>query len=171
MHPWRPHGFQKRIHGQSDRSNRICGELLMHSGSRERFHRAPPGSSLVLDQERVELTEHPVYATVSGWDVSPCSSLGVGVRWGRQKGVGLGWWLPGCVSVGGRLVVMWSGGKGVFWSEGSSGAGRGGLDAGGPLDVGLGGVPMALLVLCDVLGWRLRATSFSVFAKVGTSDL
>ena len=36
---------------------------------------------------------------------------------------------------------------------------------------GLGGMPMALLVLCDVLGWRLRATSFSVFAKVGTSDL
>ena len=42
----------------------------------------------------------------------------------------------------------------------------GGLDAGRPLDVGLGGVPMALLVLCDELGWRLRATSFLLASKV-----
>ncbi|CAL8404507.1 unnamed protein product [Boreogadus saida] len=47
-------------------------------------------SSLVLDQERRELTEHPVYATVSGWAVSPAHSLGVG-----RRGVGLGWWLQG----------------------------------------------------------------------------
>ena len=63
-----------------------------------------------------------MYATVSGWAVSPAHSLGVGVKWGRQKGRGPGLVAPGCVSVGGRLVVMWSGGKGSFWSEGSSGA-------------------------------------------------
>ena len=32
--------------------------------------------------------------------------------------------------------------------------------------MGLGGVPMALLVLCDELGWRLRATSFLLASKV-----
>ncbi|CAL8340777.1 unnamed protein product [Boreogadus saida] len=74
--------------------------------------------SLVLDQERVELTEHPVYATVSGWAVSPAHSLGVDVKWGRQKGRGPGLVTPGflCVYVEGRLVVVWSGGRGCFWS-------------------------------------------------------
>ena len=74
--------------------------------------------SLVLDQERVELTENPVYGTVSRWAFSPAHSLGVGVKWGRQKGRGPGLVAPGfgCMCVGGRLVVVWYRGKGSFWS-------------------------------------------------------
>ena len=36
---------------------------------------------------------------------------------------------------------------------------------------GLGGVSIDLLLLCEVLGIRLRAMSFRVLAKVGTAAL
>ena len=49
----------------------------------------------------------------SFWSVSPAHSLGAGVKWDRQKGHWPRLVAPWCVGVGGRLVVMWSGG-GVF---------------------------------------------------------
>ncbi|CAL8292210.1 unnamed protein product [Gadus morhua 'NCC'] len=80
-----PHKEEPRLHPAETCNLAMLREVLMliSDAIDVRFQ----AGSLVLDQERVELTEHPVYATASGWAVSPNHSLGVGSR--------IGQWLSG----------------------------------------------------------------------------
>lgn len=91
--------------------------------------------------------------------LTTCAYVWYGVGEGKA---GLAWGVTGC-----PLGAVWclAVGAGLL---GAAGCPLGGI---GPLIIGLGGELICLLLLWDVLGLRLSATSFSVFAKVGTTAL
>lgn len=84
------------------------------------------------------------------------------LTWGGVDWLG---WGCGCVWVYCGLDVIPLGVGPLCVGPGGGPAGLGGCLA------GLGGESIDLLLLCEVLGIRLRAMSFRVLAKVGTAAL